>query len=281
MCIRNYLNYDRSNFYMIPSFSRSQKKGPSYKSGFTLIELLVVIAIIALLAAILFPVFARARENARKSSCLNNLKQIGLGLSQYTQDYDEQFSAASMTPASVTTQIYSWQNLLMPYVKSIQLFVCPSNSNSTKGKIGCPTCTPVKGNPDNIAISYGANVGKNNNYGPFRNASGGGGVNLADMPKTAEVIAVGEYRWAWPDIAIADNGASTYLFGHLNQSNFLFCDGHVKSMKAIATIDAAQGGIGNVNMWVTNNLAFNGGSAANAAATLRNCDNGNFATLIN
>src|SRR5947199_3153379 len=63
----------------------------STKRGFTLIELLVVIAIIALLAAILFPVFSRARENARKSSCLNNVKQIGVAMMQYTQDYDEYY----------------------------------------------------------------------------------------------------------------------------------------------------------------------------------------------
>jgi prepilin-type N-terminal cleavage/methylation domain-containing protein len=64
---------------------------PKKKFGFTLIELLVVIAIIAILAAILFPVFGRARENARRSSCQSNLKQIGLGAMQYTQDYDEQY----------------------------------------------------------------------------------------------------------------------------------------------------------------------------------------------
>src|SRR4028119_422853 len=64
-------------------------KRKQYRAGFTLIELLVVIAIIAILAAILFPVFARARENARRASCQSNLKQLGLAFAQYTQDYDE------------------------------------------------------------------------------------------------------------------------------------------------------------------------------------------------
>jgi prepilin-type N-terminal cleavage/methylation domain-containing protein/prepilin-type processing-associated H-X9-DG protein len=128
----------------------------SRKKGFTLIELLVVIAIIALLAAILFPVFARARENARKASCLSNMKQLGLGFAQYIQDYDSRYPGAG--------QIQKWQNgghwitgnvnalpgltnangtydpasgkvalpddpksALYSYVKSTQIFICPSN----------------------------------------------------------------------------------------------------------------------------------------------------------
>src|SRR5262245_16596913 len=74
----------------------SPKTSPFPKTGFTLIELLVVIAIIALLAAILFPVFGRARESARRSSCQNNLKQLATGLLQYAQDWDEQYPASGM-----------------------------------------------------------------------------------------------------------------------------------------------------------------------------------------
>ncbi|RYG63911.1 DUF1559 domain-containing protein, partial [bacterium] len=76
---------------------KSLSLSTSRKGAFTLIELLVVIAIIAILAAILFPVFGRARENARRSSCLSNMKQIGLGMMQYTQDYDEKFPAPGNT----------------------------------------------------------------------------------------------------------------------------------------------------------------------------------------
>jgi len=97
-------------------------------SGFTLIELLVVIAIIAILAAILFPVFARARENARRSSCQSNLKQIGLGVLQYTQDYDERMPPIIVQPPNIT---YSWMQIVQPYIKSTQVFACPSDANPT------------------------------------------------------------------------------------------------------------------------------------------------------
>jgi len=116
--------------------------------GFTLIELLVVIAIIAILAAILFPVFARARENARRASCQSNLKQIGLGFLQYSQDYDERLpfvmwlhptpgegydyrGNSSAGPGRVYWGQYgpvtSWVDEIYPYVKSDQIFTCPSD----------------------------------------------------------------------------------------------------------------------------------------------------------
>src|SRR4028118_2247831 len=98
--------------------------------GFTLIELLVVIAIIAILASILFPVFARARENARRSSCQSNLKQIGLGILQYVQDYDERYPMYRID--SATTGLRStWFAQAQPYLKSTQLFACPSDSDTT------------------------------------------------------------------------------------------------------------------------------------------------------
>jgi len=107
------------------------------RTGFTLIELLVVIAIIAILAAILFPVFAQAREQARKTSCLSNVKQLALAVSMYTQDYDESFPLL-VEPAnnsSDTTSFghplgwnqYTWQNLVQPYTKNWQAFICPDS----------------------------------------------------------------------------------------------------------------------------------------------------------
>jgi prepilin-type N-terminal cleavage/methylation domain-containing protein/prepilin-type processing-associated H-X9-DG protein len=107
---------------------------PLQRKAFTLIELLVVIAIIAILAAILFPVFARARENARRASCMSNLKQIGLATMMYTQDYDESYPYAtnaiptdSSMPGGVWfTNVWAWQQTLYPYDKSMQVSICPS-----------------------------------------------------------------------------------------------------------------------------------------------------------
>lgn len=103
------------------------------RTGFTLIELLVVIAIIAILAAILFPVFARAREKARMTTCLSNLKQMGLATMQYTQDYDEKYPAVLMDEGvhDVATAhwTYSVVSALDPYSKGRGIWACPSTSS--------------------------------------------------------------------------------------------------------------------------------------------------------
>lgn len=120
----------------------------SAEKGFTLIELLIVIAIVAMLAAILFPVFSRVRENARRASCASNLKQIGLGIMQYSQDYDETMVPVALegscysSPAGSTVGTggacggnYKWMDLINPYVKSEEIFNCPSaviKTNSVK-----------------------------------------------------------------------------------------------------------------------------------------------------
>lgn len=220
--------------------------------GFTLIELLVVIAIISILAAILFPVFARARENARRASCMSNLKQIGLGMMMYTQDYDETYpldgvgktQADSAMPGahfevthSGSTALcsdsdghcVSWMDLIYPYVKSTQLFVCPSVRESTYPSYG-----------------YSAAFGALNKY-QWDYATRGGGVSaplkMASVTRPSEVIMVTEFNYsAAPHIsptairsaAIATRGSSTYLrvTPHLDGANATFADGHVKWINA-------------------------------------------------
>src|SRR5262249_9178713 len=101
--------------------------------GFTLIELLVVIAIIAILAAILFPVFAQARDKARQSTCLSNTRQMGLALSMYVQDYDETYPWAIGLPADTNP---AWGGLISPYVKNLAVFQCPSQGDVWDKSLG-------------------------------------------------------------------------------------------------------------------------------------------------
>lgn len=111
---------------------------PQIRAAFTLVELLVVIAIIAILASILFPVFARARENARRSACLSNFKQIGLGIMQYSQDYDETLPRFSFGGGYNGFTGYGtngddgarWADMIQPYLKSTQIYDCPSGTKT-------------------------------------------------------------------------------------------------------------------------------------------------------
>ena len=232
--------------------------------GFTLIELLVVIAIIALLAAILFPVFARARENARKSSCANNLKQIGLGLLQYTQDYDEiicrsSYGASSGDGQSDATK-WKWMDCTYPYVKSTQVFNCPSDSANPRYVFNAPG-VGVGGR--NFG-SYTINAVSIGTYtGPSTNGADKALADVADPSGTlwaADAIlnsGGGDYLYryvpttAWTNVTITgtnprhlttNNGTNSGEIAerHLESTNILFCDGHVKSLRlsTVATMNA-------------------------------------------
>ena len=151
---------------VLSTTSRSDRR----PAAFTLIELLVVIAIIAILAAILFPVFAQAREKARQTACMSNLKQIGTAALAYNQDYDEMYPMAyylSPTGASTPNQTQlSWAGLMYPYAKTGQIFRCPTEGDADFSTPG--TFTP--GTPDGFTVTYAYNyyIGGNNSGGDAR-----------------------------------------------------------------------------------------------------------------
>ncbi|MCL6475308.1 MAG: DUF1559 domain-containing protein [Firmicutes bacterium] len=224
------------------------------RRGFTLIELLVVIAIIAILAAILFPVFAQAREKARSASCLSNLKQLGLAVAMYVQDYDERFGGGSThlfgTPENCLGHRW-WLDMIEPYVKNRGLKNCPSE----KVRVGWfdPTIADVPGTQCgegvyyssyswNVVICYidGAN-GLTADLGFACPWDGGRywglrrGTALAAVSRPAEVIAIMDSRdgWieTWADI-ITDlhrnpNGPGV-AYRHNEGFNAVYVDGHAR-----------------------------------------------------
>ena len=221
------------------------------KRGFTLIELLVVIAIIAILAAILFPVFARARENARRASCQSNLKQMGLGIMQYAQDYDESLPYADMEYGGSATNKFCnnylmWADVVQPYMKSIQIFRCPSNSSAnapvTDGTAP-PANTSLRLSYAAAATSlYGAPSQQNGAFVSEPSYSGGTGQppsKLAQFTSTSETFMVGELQdstsvtYGYVVTVPGALNSSTQFVGptHFEGSNFLYADGHVKYIR--------------------------------------------------
>jgi prepilin-type N-terminal cleavage/methylation domain-containing protein len=190
----------------------------SSQDGFTLIELLVVIAIIAILAAILFPVFAQAREKARAVSCLSNTKQMGLGLTMYVQDYDESFpywswwyssdagNCGSRDTSALNAGCNHWEsmwfNAIYPYVKNNQVFSCPSANdkstllqNAAWGWTNNNTATLMTNNGFNSAL-----INSPNNYaynqalaeGTLYGGSGGAATTLASLGLPAQILAIAD-----------------------------------------------------------------------------------------
>ena len=199
------------------------------RTGFTLIELLVVIAIIAILAAILFPVFARAREKARQTSCLSNTKQMGLGVMMYAQDYDEKYLGyAAMCPPGAEWPVMGtpgslydyqlWPDLIYPYVMNKQLFRCPSKPG--------------------VVLGYGWNIrmgfiiGQAGGTGPMYE-----GVSMASIKFPAQTICIADSDWTgtsdygWSNAQMLDVSPHVSRFipaRHNEGANLVFADGHAK-----------------------------------------------------
>jgi len=242
----------------------------NFKKGFTLIELLVVIAIIAILAAILFPVFAQAREKARQTQCLSNCKQLGTGLQLYVDDYDETlpffYNSAisrwdgSKIPDNIKTSYpgypltelgfklqegencWTWADCIFPYVKNLNLYVCPSggavNGNYVKKKIGYGY---------NICLSF---IAHGSGFGMDANNSNCKVYSISQLKYPSELVFIGD-NWqysqssdskAWCHGYICSKTASDYEYNnnkteydpvnrHNGGANYTFCDGHAKYYK--------------------------------------------------
>lgn len=220
------------------------------RKGFTLIELLVVIAIIAILAAILLPVFARARENARKSTCTNNMKQIASAVVQYCQDYDSRYPFVRNVPNGI---FVPWQFLIQPYLKSTNVMACPSNRRNAE-MYGGDCASP--GPPGfSIARSYAWATSNGDNPASNGFSYGWGAVPPLESQiiSPTQMITVTESTGDCTDNCAWCGGNAT---GHLGMSVFAFCDGHVKASKWAAIYQPWNGfrfdGAGYDPAWLNN-----------------------------
>ena len=204
-------------------------KMTNLKKGFTLIELLVVIAIIAILAAILFPVFAQAREKARQTSCLSNVKQLGTALQLYVDDFDEVYPANVPEPrtyngpvssimatdvwgfgAANFPTVFTWKDALFPYVKNINMYYCPSIGKKAWGYgYNVYLCSSDCNHPNDTATAM-AEI-----------------KNPSEVVFCADVAPDGENNTAHDLILVYQQSAQRHNGGQ----NWCFCDGHAKYFK--------------------------------------------------
>jgi prepilin-type N-terminal cleavage/methylation domain-containing protein/prepilin-type processing-associated H-X9-DG protein len=237
----------------------------SRRKAFTLIELLVVIAIIAILAAILFPVFAQARESARMTSCLSNMKQIGLALRMYCQDYDETNTSiyqgwGTGDPNNDDQQGWMWRNAIEPYTKNKNILACPSNPEAPPDGPGVFDVNASNGNAMGFSMekdltmpqSYAMNAGATTWFPD-------GDTNSADawvprkplkdaaINRPANLICIGETTWSQGDFGMdwfQDYGNANECGGHAlfahrafnGPANYVYWDGHAKSHK-VSTVE--------------------------------------------
>lgn len=216
--------------------------------GFTLIELLVVIAIIAILASILFPVFAKVREKARAISCASNLKQLGLGIMQYQEDNDE------INPAAFGNNNNNWQGggsnswctLILPYIRSNGVYICPDDTYG-RGSVDIDAGgNPINGQAPRIS-SYSMSLA----WGDWGGQFSANAAKLASITSPSSTIMLSE-RWngyhflavGWAqdnwcgdgEFLHGQNNGPAGAVGHTGMSNYAFCDGHVKAMHFEQTV---------------------------------------------
>jgi len=238
----------------------------SRRFAFTLIELLVVIAIIAILAAILFPVFAQARERARMTACVSNMRQMGAALMMYVQDYDETFPYCRFHGADglAASRTYVWRNAIRPYLKNLDVLGCPSNPYS-RTIPGVPTAgntfaknggnaegwqsepeqrMPTSYSLNSCAITWQpADTLKAGQSPPLR---------MGDVSRPADTILISECLWPNADLYgewLTRKDWCPGVFAHQagKVGNFIFFDGHAKSKKWLSTLYPV-----NQNNWVLN-----------------------------
>ena len=251
------------------------------RSAFTLIELLVVIAIIAILAAILFPVFASAREKVRQTTCASNEKQIGLALLQYVQDFDEIEPPIAWSNVALYSNVtrQTWMDIVYPYVKSQGVFTCPDDTSPTStytygGNVPAATTTNKNYGSytandlyDNPRVSTGPTPVFSSQVIGYNTSS----AKIASPSTTAYVLETDSnpgvpggniYDWQFSQpgtnplaidsttgkVRLLDYAASPGNYGvvverHTGTTNVLWCDGHVKSVKLDLLATPGTGGV--------------------------------------